>query len=1051
MGWLHQPHRSDISCLTSETLDDGIGRRPRARMRGTGLSTAQAGIGSGRISMLTLACLAVSLVGAPVADTLTPRPIHQLVHTTWTPKAGGGPIGIRDLAQTADGYIWIASYFGLWRFDGVRFVRYTPLGGDSIPDGAVDRLLATRDGALWMLAGRGGVTRLRSGRVATFSRTEGLPSARDLAESSRGMLVAGGVDGLYRYSHEQWEAVGPAWGLPGKQARAVWFDRDDALWVVTEDRVVYLPEGGKRFLDPGIPMQPAPEYCRFAQEQDGTVWFAGVGMSVYTLRKAGDQAAEFSQVKIDPLGMIIDRRGSLWIASSVDGLRRVPEVARIHGRQIETYGAGAERFTMKDGLLADIPTALLQDREGNIWVGSANGLERFREGAFSPFLGQGPARPRFVMAGRDSAVWSGPYNFGSLQRFGPHGVETLHPGFNNVTIAQDSAGTTWLVDGQDRLLRLEGRRFVPVRLRPGTTRGVYSLTTDPGGTVWVYSTQFGLLRLAGDSLVQVAALEEPTLHTGQPYSDSQGRIWVGQANRVALYAGGRLTLFRAAEGIGGFVYGFFEDRSGTIWVSTGDGLSQFDGSRFRTLKRKGAIPGYTVYGAAQDDDGAWWLATLPGILRFPPGEIERALADSTYTPHYRSFDESDGMIGALVKGYWGPILARSGDGMIWVATDSGLARIDPRALPLDRPPPVSLEVVRIQGREVALSEAGEIPSGTSDLEIDYTSLTFAIPERIQYRYQLEGVDPAWREVGSRRRAYYSGLAPGTYRFRVTASYGDGRWDAPGAAWSFRVLPAWYQTLWFRGVVVLLIVGAGAGIAVLAQRGRHARAQQALRGRYEATLAERSRIAQDLHDTLLQGFAGVSMQLKAAERALPEEPDVATETLIHVQRLTRETLREARERIMDLQEPELGHEDVAAALEAGGLALVAGTGIGFSLITRGERRRLPRGVEVAALRIGREAIANAVRHAAAARIDVVVDFEAAGLHLEVRDDGCGFSVAEGERARHQGHFGLSGMQARAARAGGSCTVGAGPAGGTVVAVSLPVGRGASAGAPRSVPG
>lgn len=989
------------------------------------------------LSIPTLACAASCLFQAVAADSLAPRPITQLVHTTWTPKSGGGPIGIRSLAQTNDGYIWIGSFFGLWRFDGVRFVRYTPLGGDSIPDGAVSDLLATRDGSLWMIGGRGGVAiRLRSGRVATYHKAEGLPSARDLAESSKGMLVAGSLNGLFRFSNEKWESVGPAWGYPGKQARAVWFDRDDALWVVTEDRVVYLPEGATQFVDPGIPMKPSPEYCQFAQAADGTIWIAAVGKTVFTLRKAGDEAERLSEVKIDPLAMLIDRRGSLWIASSVDGLRRVPEVARIRGQRIEKFGSGAERFTMKDGLLADIPTSLLQDHEGNIWVGSANGLERFREGAFTPIVAEGPARPRFVMAGRDSSVWSGPYNHGSLQRFGPHSQETLHPGFNNVAVAQDSAGTTWIVDGDKTLLRLEGKRFVPVPLRSSTARGVYSLTIDPGGTMWVYSTELGLLRRAGDSLVHVAELKEPSFHTGQPFSDSKGRIWVAQANRVSVYADGQLTRYEVKEGINGFVYGFFEDRSGTIWVSSGDGLSKFEGDHFRTLKRKGAIPGYTVLGAAQDDAGAWWLATLPGILRFPPGEIERALADSTYVPQFRSFDESDGMVGALVKGYWGPILAKSADGQIWVATDSGLARIDPRRVPVALPPPIGIEVARLQGREVSLADAGEISPGTSDLEIDYTSLTFGTPERIQFRYQLEGADPTWRDVGNRRRAYYSELAPGSYRFRVTASYGDGIWNESGATWSFRVLPAWYQTLWFKALVVLLIGGLSGAAVALIQRGRHRRVQKALKERYSATLAERARIAQELHDTLLQGMAGVSMQLKAAERALPDRPDIVAETLAHVQQLTRETMREARERVLDLHEPDLGTEDVASALETSARGLIATTGIGFTLVTEGERRRLPRAVEITALRIGREAVANAVKHAEARRIECLVHFEPGVLRLEVRDDGRGFTPAHGERAQRQGHLGLSGMRHRAAQAGGACQVSPGRGGGTVVAVELP---------------
>lgn len=985
-----------------------------------------------------LACLATCLIGSFGGDSVPPRPITQLVHTVWTPKQGGGPIGIRALAQTTDGYIWIGSFFGLWRFDGVRFVKYVPLGGDSIPDGAVMRLLPTRDGSLWMIGGRGGlVIHLRAGRVVTYGKAQGLPGVLDLAQSSKGELVAGTVSGLFRFTNGKWEPVDTAWGFPGKQGRAVWFDRDDTLWAVTEDRVVYLPAGADRFLDPGAPIRSAPLGCRFAQEKDGTIWISVEGKSVYTVRKVGDKAEGFTEVKIDPLAMLIDRKGSLWVASGSDGLRRVPDVARIRGRRIEKFGPEAERFTMKDGLLADIPTALLEDHEGNIWVGSSNGLERFREGSFTPFLARGPARPRFIVAGRDSSIWTGAYNDGALQRFGPHGLETLSPGFSMVTIAQDSSGKTWIVDGDKRLLRLEGRRFVPTRLRPGTAHGLYSLAVDPAGTVWVYSVERGLLRLNRDSLVQVARLEEATTRTGQPFSDSKGRIWVGQPNRVALYAEGKLTTYEARQGIGGFVYGFFEDRSGAVWAATGDGLSRFEGDGFRTLKRKDRIPGYHVYGMAQDDGGAWWLATLPGILRFPPGEIERALADSSYRPHFRTFDESDGMVGALVKGYWGPILARSGDGKIWVATDSGLARIDPALPPHALTPPVTLEVARTEERELAISDSVRFPSGTTDLEIDYTSLTFAAPERIQFRYQLEGVDPAWREVGTRRRAYYTGLAPGSYRFRVAASHGDGIWNPTGATWSFRILPAWYQTLWFKALVVLAIGGLGGAAVALIQRRRHHRAQRALKDKYEATLTERARIAQELHDTLLQGFVGVTLHLKTAELALPEQPDVAAETILRVQRIARDSLREARERVWDMRETELGGNDLPAALETTARERTAGTGIEVAVLTSGQPRRLSRPVEDAAFRIGREAVVNAIQHAEARRIEIRVDVGATRLRLEVCDDGRGFTQADGETAHRQGHFGLTGMRERAAKAGGRCEVRGRPEGGTVVALELPL--------------
>jgi signal transduction histidine kinase/ligand-binding sensor domain-containing protein len=988
--------------------------------------------------MLVLSLLALLQEGALQVDATPPRPITQLLHTVWTPKQGGGPTGIKSLAQTRDGYLWIGTYYGLVRFDGVRFVNYLPLGGDSIPTETISDLLATRDGSLWMRGGReAGATRLQNGYVTVYGKPEGIDGVLDLAESSTGEVVAGTMYGVFRFSNGRWENLGRPLGFPGKRAYTVFFDHEDGLWVRSETRVLYLPPGGREFAEIASQVSETKLGSQFAEEPDGTVWLADHGHSAYTLRRPGGPVRKITRVNLAPLDLMIDRRGSLWLATAGDGLRRVPRIAQVHGKQIEKLGPEAERFMMKEGGLSDIPTALLQDREGNIWVGSAGGLERFQEAAFAPVVTDGASRPRFLQATRDSSVWTGAYNGTLLERLGPGGHDTLSPGFPMISIAQDRQGRTLVVDGGSRILRLDGGRWTALPLKPGTARALYSLTIDTAGTLWAYSRDLGLLRLVGDSLVQVAELPEPSLGTGLVFSDRRGRIWVGQANRVVMLEGGKLTRFGKQEGIFGFVYGFVEDREGTVWAFTGDGLSRHSGDRFQTLLNQRQVPGGTVYSAAQDDRGYWWLATSPGILQFAPGDIERMLADSTYLPHYRLFDESDGMVGALVKGYWSPILVKADDGRIWVATDSGLAFIDPRKMPRSSAPPVSIEVMRWQGREHAITDGAEIPPGTRDLEIDFTSMTFAASEEIQFRYRLEGADTAWNEVGTRRRAYYTELAPRAYRFVVSASYGDGNWNETAAAWRFRVLPAWYQTLWFKALLGLAIAGLGGTVVAMIQRGRHSRAQQVLKDRYEATLAERARIAQDLHDTLLQGFAGVALQLKTIELALPDQPDVAVETVMRVQRLTRDSLREARARVWEMHGTDLGEDDLPAALGAIAREHAAGSGIEVHLSVHGERRRLTRAQEDVAFRVGREAVVNAMRHADARRLELHFDFAPATLTLEIQDDGRGFTPDEAEDARRKGHFGLSGIRDRARHAGGRCEIQPRAGGGTVVSLELPL--------------
>ena len=981
-----------------------------------------------------LALVAALQVAMSGVDSTPPRPISQLVHTTWTAK-DGAPTRLTALAQTRDGYLWMGSVAGLVRFDGVRFVPFVPQHGDTLPSGGARRLLAARDGSLWIVGRSGAVSHLSNGRVIVYGEPDGLPRAFQLAESSTGMLVAGTVKGLAIFADGKWKDVGSEWRFPGTESRAVWFDRDDALWVQTESRVIYRPAGGPDFLDPNLPLKGRPYVADFAQARDGTIWMAEFGRSAHTLRRVGDSSG-MTEVKVGSQTLLIDRRGSLWVGSGGDGLRRIRDRRLIQGQSIERLGPEAEHFTQKEGLLSDIIMALLEDREGNIWVATPRGLERFREGAFAPIPIHGSVRARFVFARRDSSIWTGAFNTTGLIRIGEEGSDTMETkGAFLRYLVEDASGDLWATQ-TDYLYRFRGRQVSEIQLAGVRPRALSQLAVDPAGTLWMFDDGEGLLRVSHDSLVLAAPLAQTTTVGSVLFSDRRGRIWVGQTNRVALYDHGQVSVFAAADGQGpAGVRSFFEDRSGNIWAVGDEGISKFEGARFRTLTERQGVPGRAVFGLTDDRQGGWWMVTIDGVGHLAPGEVERALTDSSYAIRYRSFDYRDGLPGITTSG-WGSVLTRSADGRIWVATDSGVASVDPRNLARSAAPPVLIEAVRINGRELLPSEAVTIPPRSGDLEIDYTATSLAVPERIQFRYQLEGEDPSWHDVGTRRRAYYTGLGPGMYRFRVMASNEDGVWNETAALLSFRILPAWYQTLWFKAAVVLLIGGISGLAVALTQRRRHQRAHQALTDKYEATLAERARIAQDLHDTLLQGFAGVTLQLKTAELALPEQPDVAVETLLRVERLAHESLKEARERVWDMRETKLASEDLSAALEAIARERTAGTGIEVAVATSGKAKRLSHTMGDAAFRIGREAIVNAVRHAEARRIEIQVDYQASMLRLEVRDDGRGFTPVEGEVARRNGHFGLSGMGERATHLKGTCDVRPAPEGGTLVVLELP---------------
>lgn len=981
-----------------------------------------------------LAGLVLLQLGLGTSDSTPIRPIAQMVHTRWSAK-DGAPEDVYAFAQTPDGTLWIGARAGLVRFDGIRFVPFVPLAGDSVPVGRLDNIYASHDGSVWLLWSSGVVSRLRQGRLVTWTPKEGLPWAWSIAESRTGTVVAATSDGLLSFDSGAWKNVSRVWGYPATVAKSAWFDRGDTLWVQTDDRVVYRPPGAGPFVDPGmISLRPGDQTV-FAQANDGTVWMAELARSVHTVPRVGDRQP-LSEVAVGGLGLLFDRRGSLWIATGGDGLRRVVDPARIRGRRIERFSLEAEQFTERDGLQSDIVLSIYEDRERNIWVGTSRGVERFREGAFVPMPTPGSVRPRMIYATRDTMLWVHALNTFNFLRIGPRHRDLVEtPGFFPINLLEDHTGVVWTAHG-GAILRYRRGRLVPIPLARSQVTQLANLTVDTAGTLWVTDDMLGLFRLERDSLVPVKGVPVEAARGAILFSDRNGGVWLGsrRTHTVVRFEHGALrATFDRESGTGpGQFRGFFQDRAGTMWIYGLGGLSRLEGNGFRTQTASQGIPLREVFGITEDAEGAWWMTTRHGIVRVPAGEFDRALSDTGYTVRYRSFNELDGLPGRP-----GLMVARSADDRIWAATDSGVGVVNPRQLPRADPPPVRIEAARLSGRELFPQGALTIPARPRDLEVDYTAATLAIPERVEFRYRLEGEDETWREVGTRRRAYYTALGPGSYNFRVSASNGDGVWSDSVAVWSFQVMPAWYQTLWFRAAVVLVIGWIGGLAAVALQRRRHHREQLALKARYEATLAERARIAQDLHDTLLQGFAGVTLKLKAAERALPAQPEVAAETLAKVHRLARASLREARERVWDLRETELGGEDLPAALEAVARERCAETGIDIAVVTTGQRRRLTRALEDAAFRTGREAVVNAVRHSGCRRIEIHTRFDSKLLRLEVTDDGRGFTPGQAEEARRLGHFGLSGIRERAAHLGGRCEVRARTGGGTTLILELPL--------------
>ena len=974
-----------------------------------------------RFARLVIVWLMVCLFAAAAFALNPQKSITQFVHTAWTEK-DGAPLDIRIITQTTDGYLWLGTSTGLFSFDGIRFARFEPRAGEDFPATRIRRLLATRDGSLWIVFVSGSVSRLRNGHVTSYSEREGLPATLELTECKDGSLIAGTTKGLSRFKDETWEDVTRELNFQGGEARRVYSDRAGTLWVLTGDRIVYLPSGQKQFVDP---VEATGDSGNFAEAPDGTIWVSEAMRSAHTVLRFHDRGP-MTEVRAGGLASwaLFDRNGGLWVSSFGDGLRRIAHPDQIRGQQIAQFDPEAEQFTAKDGLSGNYVWALFEDREGNIWSGTTRGLDRFREGAFTPVSIPHPDAPRGILGTIDGNLWAFDQDERVL-RIGPHGDHEVVTRSGAISMFEDESGVLWLVEEHPmNVSRFQRGRFVhvfgPEHPLPGgvVLKYLQRIARDREGGMWLFDLEQGLFRLADGVLTKIANQSDAIYPVAFLYADRNGRIWVGQDD-VALYDHGRSQVFRTSDGVPlGPIFTIYHDRAGNVWAGGVGGLSKFENGRFRPLSKPNGLPAQSVFGMAEDDEGYWWIAADVGVLRIPAGELDRAIANPAYRIRYKSFNMLDGLPGSPHGVAPVPVVARTRDGHIWFETSHGIAYVDPRRIPKNNlPPPVHIETVKVDDKVVAPADGIVLAHNTRDMEIDYTALSLSIPERVLFQYKLEGHDTEWQEPGTRRQAFYNDLRPGKYKFRVIACNGDGVWNKEGATLGFVVAPAWYQTIWFSA---LCLVGFVLLLWALYQL-RLQQLHQQFNMMLEARLVERTRIARDLHDTLLQSFHGLMFRFQAARNMLPGRPEQAMQALDGAIARTEQAITEGRGAIGDLRSEPAAQSDLAELLTAMGQELAAfedanGNGPLFRVIVEGERRRLSPILQEEVYWIARELLRNAFQHAHANQIEAEIRYEGHRFRMRVRDDGKGIDPNVLEAGGRAGHWGLTGLRERAQRLG-----------------------------------
>jgi signal transduction histidine kinase len=630
--------------------------------------------------------------------------------------------------------------------------------------------------------------------------------------------------------------------------------------------------------------------------------------------------------------------------------------------------------------------AILHTTDGSVWTATGSGLWREQQGV--------------------------------RQRFG---VAQGLPGDVITALHEDRNGTLWAATTQG-IARASGNRFVPVAFTPAVSFAqVRSITTDWSGALWICDSIKGLFRSESGKLV---AMTEGK-YDGQPYvgyTDRTGRVWVGfWSGDLLAFDGETIRHYSAADGLPtGTVNVIYEDSRRNLWVGTGQGLAALRGDRFVHFEGQG-FPHSTVVSIVEEGEGLAWFGLGAGLVRINLEEFERAAADPATQLRYHFYGTEDGLPGTLGRPGT-PSATRSADGRLWFTTSVGLAVVDPARLQKrPAPGPLRIDAVTVDGRMQEPQAALRLPPRTSRIEIDYSILNLAAAPRLRSRYRLDGFETEWQDAGDARQATYTNLPPGSYSFRVVSTTSDGSWSESGAALEFSVAPAFYQTWpFYGGVVLLALTGLWSGWQL---RLRSVRRQ------YDLVLAERARVAREIHDTLLQSLVGVALEFDDISGQL--EPSSPLKTQVsRVREQVEHYIRETRQSIWDLRSPTLAATDLATALRNFGDAAVAGSQVAFHFTVDGRPRRLSDDAEEQLLRIGQEAVTNAIRHAGATLIRMELIYGDEAVRLRVFDDGKGFDVEQLVQVRGS-HWGVTTMRERAQHLGADFNLASHPGAGTLV--------------------
>jgi signal transduction histidine kinase/ligand-binding sensor domain-containing protein len=990
-------------------------------------------------------CLLLFLTGT--ASALDPhRLISQYAHTVWRVQ-DGFPHGPHMITQTSDGYIWIAGG-GLIRFDGVTLTPVVPQ--KSFPtDAGINWLLGGRDGSLWMGTYRG-LYRLKDGEAFSSPVTRG--GVQSILENRDGAIwitrsrVRGVEGSLCRIAGNDLKcyAKDKSDGNPASFATSLAEDGSGDIWFGCQMLCRWNGTLISHYMQEQMDHPSGDGVVGLAAGAAGSVWVAmdgvgpGLGVRHYSNGSFVSYVVPgFDGATVRAAALLLDRDQTLWVGTESQGLYHIRDGHADH------YGAA-------QGLTGDDVNSIYQDREGNLWITTDKGVDLFRDipiVSFSSTEGlPGGSEVSAVIARNDNSLWAGLR--GALALIRPDSVSLItmaagRPIQDVYALFEDHLGEVWLGINRTVMVYQLGK-FIEIKGRDGSPleqiAKIFSFTEDIDGNIWAIGYDdpkliTHLLRIRDRRVQEDIELTSLVPHAHFLGADPTGGIWIGTGDgKLAHYRNGVMNIVSNGRSSSPPVdmFSFSVDSAGVVWGTTSGGLYRWDHGTLSVMDSRNGLPCTKVTAALVDNSGSLWLDANCGYLRISAADLAKWVARPEAPVTVTTLGALDGADPGWNGDRIQPSAARSPDGRLWFVGLSSLQMIDPaRSYKNPTPPPVHVEGLLADGKSYSAASPITLPALTRDIQIDYTALSFVLPQRMGFRYILEGRDRGWENPGLRRQAFYSDLRPGSYRFRVIASNNDGVWNETGATLDFKVAAAWYQTIWFRSLCSV----AGVLLLWAIYRMRVRRIAGIMKSRFDERLAERTRIARDLHDTFLQTIQGSKL---VADDALSAAPDLSRmhQAMEKLSAWLGRATQEGRAALNSLRTSTTEGNDLADAFRRALEECRIHSSMEVSLQLSGQVQEMHPIVRDEVYRIGYEAIRNACVHSQATQLRVDLSY-AQDLTLRIYDNGMGIDPDILRRGK-RGHFGLQGMRERAARIMGKFSVESSGSSGTAVNLTVPGG-------------